>query len=86
MFTINAISTYLSTHTFVHHEMGNYANYGLNMFGCDSIIDYNNDIWKFYAFQAGTDNAIYYNKNGTELILDSRNMPEGITRVKSVDF
>jgi hypothetical protein len=64
--------------------MGNYANYGLNMLGSNSIIDYNNDIWKFYAFQAGNDNAIYYNKNSTELILDSRNMPEGIVRMQEL--
>jgi hypothetical protein len=82
MTTVNIISQYLSNHTFVPHSMGNYGNYGLNMLGTDSIIDYNNDIWKFYAFLPHSDNAIYYNKNGTSLILNSRNMPDGITRLE----
>ncbi len=80
--SINDIISYLSTHTFTPHHMGNYANYGLNMFGSDSVINYNNDIWKFYAFQTGNNNAIYYNKAGVELILNSRNMPQGITRME----
>ena len=78
------IPTYLSTHTFIPHEMGSYANYGLNMLGCNSIIKYNDDIWKFYALQVNSNKAIYYNKNGTSLILDSINMPEGITRMQEV--
>lgn len=81
-----SIPTYLSTHTFVPHEMGNWGNYGLNIFGCDSIINYNNDIWKFYAFQACSDNAIYYNKDGKELILNSRNMPENVTRMQQLTY
>ncbi len=85
MTTINDIPTYLSNHTFISHEMGNYGNYGLNMFGCNSIIEYNNDIWKFYAFKTGSNDAIYYNKNGTKLILDSYNMPKGITRMQQVE-
>jgi hypothetical protein len=82
MTTVNIISQYLSNHTFVPHSMGNYGNYGLNMLGCDSIIDYNNNIWKFYAFLGGSNHAIYYNKNGTELILNTNDMPEGVIRLE----
>ena len=48
--------------TFRVHPMGNANCFGLNTFGCDSIIQYGNQIWKFYAFQTGTENAIYLNK------------------------
>ena len=82
MSTITDITSYLSTHTFIPHHMGNYANYGLNMFGTDSIIEYQNDIWKFYAFQSNSNNAIYYNNTGVCLILNTRNMPQGITRME----
>ena len=82
MSTIYNIPTYLSTHTFIPHHMGDYANYGLNMLGANSIINYNNDNWKFYAFEGCSDNAIYYNKAGVQLILNTRNMPAGITRME----
>jgi hypothetical protein len=82
MTSINDIHTYLSTHTFIPHSMGNYGNYGLNMLGTDSIIEYQNDIWKFYAFQGGSNDAIYYNKNNNMIVLNSVNMPEGITRME----
>jgi hypothetical protein len=82
MTSIYDISTYLSTHTFIPHSMGNYGNYGLNMLGTDSIIQYNNDIWMFYAFQTGNNNAIYYNKNNNMIVLNALNMPEGITRLE----
>ncbi len=80
MSTIYDITSYLSSHTFMPHHMGNYGNYGLNMLGTNSIIEYKNDIWKFYAFSG--DYAYYYNKEGKQLILESRNMPEGITRLE----
>ncbi len=82
MTTVTDIPTYLSTHIFIPHSMGNYGNYGLNLFGCNSIIEYNNDIWMFYALKGSSNDAIYYNKNGTELILNSYDMPEGITRME----
>jgi hypothetical protein len=41
------ISQYLLTNNFVPHKGGNMMNYGLNSFGCDSVIEYNDDIWKF---------------------------------------
>ena len=82
MSTNNDITSYLSTHAFIPHHMGDYANYGLNMLGTNSIINYNNDNWKFYAFEVCSDNAIYYNKAGVKLILNTRNMPIGITRME----
>jgi hypothetical protein len=62
--------------------MGNQLNYGLNSFGCNSIIQYKDDIWKFYAFEVGNNNAIYMNKNNVSIILNSYNMPDGITRME----
>jgi hypothetical protein len=82
MSSIYDITSYLSTHTFIPHHMGDYANYGLNMLGTDSIIEYQNDIWKFYAFQSNSNNAIYYNNKGVVLILNTYNMPQGITRME----
>ena len=64
-------NNFLSKNTFIPHKDGNAMNYGLNSFGCESIISYNNDIWKFVYFLNGTTNkAVYYNKNGLELVLD----------------
>jgi hypothetical protein len=61
---------FLSKNTFIPHKDGNAMNYGLNSFGCESIISYNNDIWKFLYFLNGSNKAVYINKNGLELILD----------------
>ncbi len=52
------------------------------MIGTNSIIEYQNDIWKFYAFQSNSNNAIYYNNKGVVLILNTYNMPQGITRME----
>jgi hypothetical protein len=68
------ISQYLSKNSFVPHKNGNAMNYGLNSFGCDSIINYNNDIWKFVWFFVNSNKAVYVNKNEEELILDTNNM------------
>jgi hypothetical protein len=81
-----AISTYLNTHKFKPHSMGNYALYGLNTFGCESIIDFYNDIWKFYAFEVGNNNAIYINKSGHSFLLNtfSNHSQLNITRLEEV--
>jgi len=43
---------------YTEHPLGNYALYGLNMIGCDSIIRFNNKIYKFKYFKDR--DAIYY--------------------------
>ena len=65
------ISNFLSKNTFIPHKDGNAMNYGLNSFGCESIISYNNDIWKFVYFLNCSNKAVYINKNGQELVLDT---------------
>ena len=67
----SSVIEYLKNHKFEKHENGNMFRYGLNSWGCDSVISYNNDIWKFVCFLNGiTNKAVYYNKDGLELILD----------------
>jgi hypothetical protein len=64
------IVEYLHTHKFKEHPNGNYALYGLALLGCHSIIQYDNDIWMFYAYESGTNNAIYYNKDRKPITLN----------------
>jgi hypothetical protein len=64
------IADYLNSNVFVVHPMGNYGLYGLNFFGCNSVIRYGDEIMKFYAFKSGTNNAIYINKSGREIIIN----------------
>ena len=70
-----------NTKKFIHHENGNKMRYGLNSFGCNSIIQYNNQIWKFIHFIHNTDNAVYINNEGEQFILDAYNK-EGIIRMQ----
>ena len=72
---------YLNTKTFIPHENGNYARYGLNLFGCDSVIQYDNKIWKFIHFISNTNNALYIDKEGRGFILDTYNK-DGIIRMQ----
>ena len=72
---------YLNTKNFVPHKNGNYARYGLNEFGCNSIIQYDNQIWQFIHFISNTNNAVYINKDGNQFILDAYNK-EGIIRMQ----
>jgi hypothetical protein len=69
MSIINTIE-YLSNTQFVPHKNGNQLNYGLGAFGCQSIIKYNNKIWKFIWFIPGTNDAIYINKDGESLVFN----------------
>ena len=73
---------YLNTKTFIPHIDGNYAMYGLNYIGCDSIIQYNNDIWKFIWFNSNTNDAVYINKTGIELIINNYNTYDNIIRMQ----
>ena len=57
------ILEYLKTKTFIPHENGNYARYGLNLFGCDSVIQYDNKIWKFKYFITNTNNISLIQKS-----------------------
>ncbi len=75
---------YLKNHTFIPHKMGNYARYGLNDFGCDSIIEYNNQLWKFVWFLKDSNNAVYVNNEGREFILKDYNL-DGIIRMQDKD-
>ncbi len=77
---INDAINYLKNHTFVPHKMGNYGRYGLNMFGGDSIIQYNNQLWKFIWLISNSNNAVYVNKNGEKYILEDYD--KNITRMQ----
>jgi hypothetical protein len=65
------ICEYLSCSSFVPHKYGNSMKYGLNSFGSESIIKYNDDIWKFVWFLNNTNIAVYVNKNGNEFHYDT---------------
>ena len=75
-----SIPTFLTTNKF--EECENSFNFGLNSFGCESIIKYNDDIWKFNSFETGTSNAIYYNKDNVKFIVNLYNMPPNIIRMR----
>lgn len=70
MLTLEGIQEHLNSNEFVPHPMGNYALYGVNMLGCDSIIQYDDDIWMFWALESGTNNTIYYNKDRKPLTIN----------------
>ncbi len=72
---------YLNTKTFIPHSGGNYGRYGLNLFGCNSVILYNNDYWKFIWFVNNSNDAVYINKNGKEFILKD-NTDKNIIRMQ----
>jgi len=79
-------TAYLKSTQFVEHPLGNQLMYGLNSFGCNSIIRKDNEIYKFYAFKTGTDDAIYYNKNGKQFIINlHKPHDDSITRMIDVN-
>ena len=75
--------TYLKTHKFRPHSEGNYALFGINTLGCNSIIT-NRDaereaaglpqhIWKFHSFPGASDYvATYINEQGQRQTFDFR--------------
>lgn len=69
---------------YVEHPNGNYGLYGLNMLGCDSIIRFNGDILKFYAFVVGKRDAIYVNEKGEQMVVDVYDKSLGITQMMRV--
>ena len=65
-------------------ENGQLFCYGLNSWTPNSIINFQDDYWKFYAFVTGKEHAIYFNKYGNTLIVDKFwlcKRPDSITRV-----
>ena len=76
----NMAIEYLKTHNFETHENGNMFRFGLNSWGCESIIQYNNNIWKFIWFIPNTNNAQYINKEGDNIIITGNE--EGIVRMQ----
>ncbi len=82
--TIDNTIDYLKNNQFVPHKMGNYARYGLNCFGCDSIIKYNNKLWKFICFVSNSNNAVFIGENGEQFILEEYNL-DGITRMQEIN-
>lgn len=78
--TIANTIEYLNSHEFEPHENGNAFRYGLNSWGCDSIINYNNDIWKFIWFVPNKNDAMYINKNGD--IITIVDYDDNITRMQ----
>ena len=81
---IEDVKYFLSNNVFIPHKNGNDMCYGLNSFGCDSIISYNNDIWKFVWFLTGTNKAIYINKNGLMFTFDPYSNNDTIIRMEIV--
>ena len=82
---VESISTYLNTHKFIKHSNGNAFNYGLNSWGCDSIVEFNGVLWKFYAFQSNSSNVIYINHKGQRLIFNSFNIDFVMNRMEEVE-
>ena len=80
----NLIANYLNSNEFVEHPMGNYALFGLNFFGSNSVIRYNDEIYKFYAFKAHSKDAIYVNKHAQEIVINPYDKSLQITRMISV--
>ena len=78
------INTFLNSNEFVEHPMGNYALFGLNFFGSNSVIRYNDEIYKFYAFKAHSNDAIYVNKHAQEIVINPSHEYSKITRMISV--
>jgi hypothetical protein len=68
--SLTQMCEYLNSHTFVPHPNGNIKLFGLNEFEMNSVIKYENDIWKFWAFQENTNNAVYYNRDRKPLIIN----------------
>ena len=66
---------------YIEHPNGNYGLYGLNMFGCDSIIRINDEILRFSAFVVGKRDAIYTNEKREQVIVDVYDKSLGITRM-----
>jgi spore maturation protein CgeB len=82
---IDETKKFISNNIFVPHENSNNMSYGLNSFGSDSIISYNNDIWKFIWFKNNTNDAVYINKEGIMHAFNTFNMiNENIIRMKIV--
>jgi hypothetical protein len=79
------IGEYLSCRSFVPHKNGNSMNCGLNSFGCESIIKYNDDIWKFVWFLNKTNIAVYVNKHGNEFHYDTDKTFD-MTRMMEVNY
>lgn len=71
---------YLKYHRFKEHPDGNCLMYGLNTFGCESIIRFHDELWKFLHFKSGTDITVYVNERGELLEIDLRRTP-GVTRM-----
>ena len=65
---------------FEEHVDGNMYKFGLNSWGCDSIIKYNNEIWKFIGFIPHKNDALYINKNS--IIITITGNEEGIVRMQ----
>jgi hypothetical protein len=81
MSTLNDAVIYINNNTFIPHENGNYARYGLNLFGCDSVIQYNNEIWKFIWFVSNSSDAVFINTKGQQTIINKHT--DGITRMQA---
>jgi hypothetical protein len=83
--TIDETINILSNNIFIPHENCNKMFYGLNSFGSESIISYNNDIWKFIWYKSNTNEAIYINKEGKMHAFNTFTMKnENIIRMKKV--
>jgi hypothetical protein len=83
---------YLKTNKFRPHHMGNYALFGINMFGCSSIISYKEvdgtvDVWKFLHCGPCGGPPVYFNSQGIRRTFDfgSSDVYNRATRLEDVN-
>lgn len=87
-------ATYLKTHKFRPHRMGNYGLFGLTLLGIHSVIsvknipELENHIWKFVSFPGPSDYvATYMNEKGRYYTFNFRdpNIYSNTTRLEEYD-
>jgi len=78
---MSSIASDFFENKFEPHPMGSYCLYGLNTIGCDSIIKFHDEIWKFVHFKVGSEIPTFINKKGDILEINLRNAPN-VTRMQ----
>ena len=87
-------ATYLKTHKFRPHSMGNYGLFGLSLLGINSIIsvknipELENHIWMFVSFPGRSDYVgTYINEEGFTRDINFRDMEiyNNTTRLEECD-
>ena len=77
---------FLKTHTFRPHPFGERLLFGLNGFGCDSVILFEEHLWKFLYFEKNNQ-PIYINALGHKQpfnLNDDINVRSKTTRMEAI--